>query len=113
MPDSAAPRAIPDLASFRASRGLTLEQIAEITKISPAYLRAIEEGCFERLPGGIYNLSYLQQYARVVGLDEDDLVGHYRQKIGLSEAAGQAPQTAAASRRRWLRGRLALLRQLV
>jgi cytoskeletal protein RodZ len=43
----------PDLVSLRQSRGLTLEQIAEATKISLRYLRAIEEGRLAVLPGGV------------------------------------------------------------
>jgi len=43
----------PDLAAHRRSCGISLEAIAESTKISIGYLRAIKEGRFDRLPGGI------------------------------------------------------------
>ena len=56
----------PDLVSVRQSRGLTLEQIAESTKISIRYLRAIEEGRLTVLPGGIYSSNYLRQYAEAI-----------------------------------------------
>ena len=52
------------LASIRRNRGLTLEQISQNTKISVRALQAIEEGEFKKLPGGIYNTSYIRQYAR-------------------------------------------------
>ncbi len=54
---------LPELVSIRRSKGLTLEQIADSTKISMRYLRAIEEGCFSKLPGGVYTTNYLRQYA--------------------------------------------------
>jgi cytoskeletal protein RodZ len=56
----------PDLISIRRSRGLTLEQIADTTKISLRYLRAIEEGRLAVLPGGVYTANYLRQYAEAV-----------------------------------------------
>ena len=58
----------PDLATFRESKGITLQQIAETTKISIRYLRAIEEGRLAILPGGVYSTNYLRQYAEAVGL---------------------------------------------
>ncbi len=105
-----APRPIPELASLRKQRGLSLEQIADATKISLGYLRAIEEGCFERLPGGIYDLSYLRQYARAIGFDEDELIRRYRADMGLpprSQPAGEKRKPEG-----WLRGPAALLRSL-
>ena len=56
----------PELVSIRQSRGLTLEQIADSTKISIRYLRAIEEGRLAVLPGGVYSANYLRQYAEAV-----------------------------------------------
>jgi cytoskeletal protein RodZ len=44
-------------------------------------LRALEEGEFDSLPGGIYNISYLRQYARAVGADESTLVELYKSKF--------------------------------
>lgn len=55
-----------DLISIRQSRGMTLEQIANITKISLRYLRAIEEGRLAVLPGGVYTTNYLRQYQEAI-----------------------------------------------
>ena len=43
-----------------------------------AYLEAIERGLFSKLPGGIYNLSYIRQYARAIDCDEARLLDYYR-----------------------------------
>jgi cytoskeletal protein RodZ len=56
----------PDLAALRQSKGITLQQIAESTKISIRYLRAIEEGRLTILPGGVYSISYIRQYAQAI-----------------------------------------------
>lgn len=66
-----------DLASWRESKGITLRQIADATKISLRFLEAIERGDFDQLPGGIYDRSYLRQYARAVGFEESRLLAYY------------------------------------
>jgi cytoskeletal protein RodZ len=66
-----------NLARFRQQRGVSLEQIAEATKISMRFLRAIEEEEFGKLPGGIFNTSYLRQYAAATGFEEARLLAHY------------------------------------
>lgn len=68
------PKSLPDLARFRKDKGLTLEKIAEDTKIKLRYLQAIEERRLGSLPGGVYNSSYLRQYARALGYDENELL---------------------------------------
>ncbi len=69
-----------DLSALRQHRGISLPEIADTTKISIRYLQAIEEGHFERLPGGIYNTSYIRQYAREIGCEETKLLAYYRER---------------------------------
>jgi len=66
-----------DLAALRQSRGVSLRQIADTTKISMRFLQAIEQGDFDQLPGGIYNRSYIRQYARAIDLEESELLAYY------------------------------------
>jgi len=66
------------VASIRQEKGITLEQISLDTKLKVTTLKAIEDGNFDVLPGGIYNLSYIRQYARAIGADEGSLVQFYR-----------------------------------
>lgn len=79
-PNSAAP--VRGLSRHRARQGVTLEQIAESTKINIRFLRAIESGRFEQLPGGIFSTSYIRQYAAAVGLDPNDLLERYHERAG-------------------------------
>jgi cytoskeletal protein RodZ len=62
----------------REARGITLDDISKATKISARLLQAIEEEDFERLPGGVFNVNFVRQYARQIGLDEDRVVGEFR-----------------------------------
>ena len=77
------------LATIRQNRGISLAQIAESTKISVRSLEAIERGEFSKLPGGIYNTSYIRQYARAIDYDESALLSYYH------EATGNTPQSEA------------------
>lgn len=83
MPDNAQEdHSILGLATIRCNRGITLEQIAQTTKIGVRALRAIEQGEFTKLPGGIYNTSYIRQYARAIDFDEYELLAYYRTSTG-------------------------------
>jgi cytoskeletal protein RodZ len=64
---------------WRQQRGISLEAIAASTKLSVRHLEAIEAGDFKRLPGGIYNTSYIKQYARAIDFDEADLLAYYQE----------------------------------
>jgi cytoskeletal protein RodZ len=66
------------VASIREVSGVSLEEISRHTKLRVTTLKAIEEAHFEQLPGGIYNISYIRQYARAIGADETSLVQLYR-----------------------------------
>jgi cytoskeletal protein RodZ len=68
------------LASIRRNRGVSLEQISQTTKISVRALQAIEEGEFKKLPGGIYNTSYIRQYARAIEFDESEILAYYHSR---------------------------------
>jgi cytoskeletal protein RodZ len=51
------------LAEQRRQRGISLEEVVQATKIGLQFLRAIEAEEFQKLPGGVYNTSYIRQYA--------------------------------------------------
>jgi cytoskeletal protein RodZ len=73
-----------DLAALRNQKGISLHQIAEATKIGVRYLEAIEGGQFATLPGGIYNVSYIRQYARAIEINEAELLERYLQSASIS-----------------------------
>src|SRR5579871_4187073 len=77
-----------DLTRFRKRAGVKIEEIAEETKISLRFLRAIEAEEFEKLPGGIFTTSYLRQYAAAIGFNEAELLAHYRHRT--TQPAGAA-----------------------
>jgi cytoskeleton protein RodZ len=61
-----------DLRTERLSRGVALEEITAVTKISQRHLIALEQERFRQLPGGILNKGIVRGYAGALGLDERD-----------------------------------------
>ena len=61
----------------REMRAITLEEIADATKIGTRSLRALEEEHFDQLPGGIFNKGFVRAYARFLGIDEEQAVADY------------------------------------
>lgn len=59
-----------DLRAARISRGIALESITEVTKISQRHLVALEQEKFRQLPGGILSKGIVRGYAGAVGLDQ-------------------------------------------
>lgn len=55
--------------SERERRGISLDTIAEVTKVSVRYLTSLEEEHFDYLPGGVLNKGIVRSYANAVGLD--------------------------------------------
>src|SRR6185295_15013106 len=61
----------------REGRGIPLREISDQTRISVHYLEAIESNDYKRLPGGIFNRSFVKAYAKYVGYDEKEAVEGY------------------------------------
>ena len=61
-----------DLRMERTSRGIALEHITAVTKISQHHLMALEQEQFRQLPGGILNKGIVRGYAGAIGLDQQD-----------------------------------------
>jgi cytoskeleton protein RodZ len=65
----------------RLKRNLELGQIAQELKISSRFLEAIEAGQFDKLPGGVFTKSFIIQYARFLGLDEEEIAGEFQRTL--------------------------------
>jgi cytoskeleton protein RodZ len=72
----------------REARGVALETITTVTKISNRHLVALEREQFEALPGGVFNKGIVRGYARVVGLNEEEWVERY---MSAYRSSGMAP----------------------
>ena len=61
----------------REELGLPLREISDQTRITVRYLEAIESNDYGRLPGGVFNRSFIKAYARCVGYDEKEAIEGY------------------------------------
>lgn len=61
----------------REMREIDLREIADKTKISLRYLKAMEQDRFEVLPAPVFARGFLREYARYVGLNPDEVVNYY------------------------------------
>jgi cytoskeleton protein RodZ len=79
----------------RETRGIALRDISEQTRISMRYLEAIESDDYRRLPGGIFNRSFIRAYAKFIGYDEDQAMDEYartlRERGESDEESSQRP----------------------
>lgn len=63
----------------RELRHISLDEVAERTKISRRYLEAIEQGQYDRLPGEAFVRGFIRSYAQSIGLDPQDTLLIYSQ----------------------------------
>lgn len=59
---------------------ITLEELSAKTGIQTKYLRRIEEGNWSDLPTAVYTRGFLKQYARIVGLNTDEVIARYNEE---------------------------------
>jgi len=77
------------LRQAREERGISISEVAEQTRISPLYIKSIEEDDYKPLPGGIFNKGFLKSYARYVGYDEHEALREYSQLVTGNEQPGE------------------------
>ena len=99
-----------DLRMERLSRGVALEDITAVTKISQHHLVALEQERFRLLPGGILSKGIVRGYTGALGLDQRDwterprglqrLRPWYRRRPQLDSVRGQCRQGPHVAPRR-------------
>lgn len=81
----------------RDALGVSLEEISARTCISVRQLDALETNRLERLPGGLFNISFARQYARELRLDEEEAAERVKAAMGIA-AQTQARMPASRAR---------------
>lgn len=84
----------PRLRAHRERRGITLESIADNTKIKLSMLAGLERSDVSRWPRGIFRRAYVRDYAVAIGLDPQPLVAEF---IHLFPENGSTPEAAPPS----------------
>lgn len=72
----------PDIGSAlraaRAFRGLSLQDVADATRIRQSYIEALEALRLDELPSRPFTIGYVKSYAKVLGLDGDAAVARFK-----------------------------------
>ena len=67
----------PSLKARRENRGVTLQSIADSTKISLSLLVALERNDLSRWPRGIFRRAYYREYVAAIGLPPEPLLTEF------------------------------------
>jgi curved DNA-binding protein CbpA len=70
-----------ELRRMREARGISLRHIASVTKIGLRFLEYLEEDRFAFLPAPVYLRGFLQEYARLVGLEPRRTADAYMSRL--------------------------------
>jgi hypothetical protein len=71
----------PVLRRIRMSRGVELEEICGVTKISEPYLRFLEENRYHDLPAAVYVRGFVKEYAKCLRLDPLQVANTYMERF--------------------------------
>ena len=83
------------LLEAREARGLSLDDLVELTDVRRSYLIALESGHYAALSEPVYAKTALRRYAQAVGLDATRMLSIYRQEQRRAEVL--EPDVAATS----------------
>jgi cytoskeleton protein RodZ len=103
-----------DLKAIRETRGLSLDDIFQATRVSMITLQALENEDFKALPPPVYARNFIRKYARAVGIDEKPFLKRYEryledQNPPREDRGVQRPWPEASRRYRFLFGSLAIV----
>lgn len=74
------------LRTARESLGLTVRDMADITRIQPVWLECIEQDRYSEMPAEVFIRGFLRSYARELRLDEDGIFEAYLAETGQHRA---------------------------
>jgi cytoskeletal protein RodZ len=70
------------LKKAREHAGKQIEEISQVTRIKPHYLRKIEENDFSEFTSSTFIKGFIRSYASHLGLDAESIVALFRRQIG-------------------------------
>lgn len=83
------------LRTTREAKGLTLDEVVEITRVRRAYLEALEQAAYDVLPTRAFAIGHVKAYAKALGLDEEALAEMFKYEVAESATRLHAPSGTA------------------
>ena len=83
------------LKNAREAKGLTLDEVAEVTRVRRAFLEALEQAAYDVLPSRAFAIGHVKAYAKALGLDEEALADMFKVEVAESATRLHAPSGTA------------------
>jgi cytoskeletal protein RodZ len=74
----------------REKKGISLDDVSNVTKIGSRMLQAIEDEHFDQLPGGVFNKGFIRAYAKHLGINDQEAVSEYLDCLRQEQVRAQA-----------------------
>ena len=71
------------LQDIRNKSGVSIEEIAKVTKVNKKYLEYIEADNYDGLPSDVYVKGFLRSYSNFLGIDAKDVLKIYKKERGI------------------------------
>jgi cytoskeleton protein RodZ len=65
------------LRELRVKRGLSLEELARVTRVARPYLEALENDAFTSLPAPVFTRGFIRAYCQAVGVPPEDALARF------------------------------------
>ena len=92
------------LSGLREERGISIDEMARVTRVASRYLEALEREDFTALPAPVFTKGYIRAYCQALGISVDEALARYAGSAGIAVAptatvAPLAARTADNGRR--------------
>jgi len=92
------PTVAEQLRQAREARNLTVQQVAEITKIRTDHVRAVEEGNYDVFSAPVYIRGFVRTYSGLLKLDVPRVMAALDAELGQTTKFAEPPPLAGRSR---------------
>ena len=96
------PTVAEQLRTAREQQGLSIKEVAELTKLRSDHVVALESEDYGAFPAPIYIRGFTRTYARTLKLDEDSLLAALQQELNANPMTHSGEDTASAPPRGFL-----------
>jgi len=83
------------LVDARASKGISLNEASDATKLKKGYLEAIENDNFDLLPAAIYAKNFIRIYANYLGLDGSQIADDFGASVTVKTELPEKTKTVS------------------
>ena len=70
------------LRKSRQNKGLSIKELAAVTRISPKFIQCLEEDRYDQFPGEVFVRGFLRNCARELSIEPDEIISLYQRFTG-------------------------------